>query len=210
MSTLYLVSLFTDQVSDVIYSDGVPKRVTGNYVIRVPDDVIVKNPTSISNLLTQKYASILANNGLFGQVIYDDMLDTVDINSVQSSGVTLGTKGMNSIYDGGTLTTDVFPFTWGGPGSGPSQSIMTYEVFQYIDSDGKTTPYERSYQEVAPGDAPISVQVSFNGGANWMSVTDKNLINVSLSNQGANLVVRFIHTGTPSGRYFIGSWAVLF
>ena len=60
MSTLYLVNLFNDQINDVMYSSGDELPITGSYVLRVPDDVVVRNPTDSADILTQKYASILA------------------------------------------------------------------------------------------------------------------------------------------------------
>lgn len=210
MSTLYLLSLFDDKITDVLYTTTAP--ITGSYVVRVPDDVVVKNPTGVSNLIAQKYASILAGMGLFGQVLYDDMLDTADINLVSSSGVTLGRKGMVSLYDGGVLTSTTSAFTWGGPGAAPSQAIVTWEVFKYEDTDDADAPYVRKYEEVStsPATSPLTAEVSFNGGGTWTTVTDKNLVTIAAPDQGTSLVVRFTHDGTPSGRFFVGSWAVLF
>lgn len=212
MSTFYLLSVFNDQINDVVSPPSSPGStvVTGNYVVRVADDVVVKNPVSVSDLVTQKYASILSSHGLFTQIIFDDMLDATEINAANSSGVVLGVKGMNSVFDAGVLETSPLSITWGGGGAGPAQAIMTYEVFQYTDSDLTAGPYSRTYTEVTPGTSPFTVQISFNGGSTFQACSDKNLLNITIPSQGTSLILRFTHTGTPRGRYFLGSWAIVF
>ncbi len=50
MSTHVLVGLFDDQINGVLTTSGTPpmSTITGNYVIRVPDDIPVRNPTSVA------------------------------------------------------------------------------------------------------------------------------------------------------------------
>lgn len=212
MSTHYLLSLFNDDINDIVTPPAFPgeSEITGNYVVRVPDDVVVREPVSVADLLTQKYASILASHGLFTQIVHDDMLDATGINMGTSTNIITGIKGTNGLLDGGLLETTVESLTWGGPGAGPPQAILTYEVFQYADTDSASGVYSRSYEEVDPLVAPITVQISFDGGATFQAVTDKNLINIVGPSQGTNLILRFTHTATPTGRYFLGSWAVVF
>lgn len=212
MSTHYLISLFDDTINDVVNPDPTTGEspITGNYVIRVPDEIVVKNPTSVANLLSQKYASKLANHGLFSTIHFDDMLDAADLNAGASSGVCLGTKGCNSLFPGGVMLSTVSNFIWGGPGAGPSQAIITWEVFRYTDADPISGAYTRKYREVSTTLAPIQAEVSFNGGANFIVASDNNLITITAPQQGPNLVVRFTHLATDQLRYWIGSWAVLF
>jgi len=213
MSSFYLLSLFNDSLSHVVNPDPITNdaEITGNYVIRVADDVVVHNPTSVSDLLNQKHASMLASMGLFGQILYDDLLDVSGVNTASSTGVTLGSKGMISLFSGGQLVSSPSGFTWSGSGSGPSDAMMTWEIFTYVDTDSASSAYIRKYQEVPTSVAPITAEISFNGGGNWQTVTDKSLITVPPASQGTNLIVRFNHTGPAiSARYFVGSWAVLF
>ncbi len=212
MGTLYLVNLFDDQINDVLYSSGDELPITGSYVLRVPDDVTVRSPVDAADILTQKYASILAHTGLFGQVLYDDMLDATGINLVTSTGLSHGDKGMVSLYDSGVLTSTSSSFVWAGAGAGPTNVLMTWEIFQYVDVDDANAPYVRNYKEIStsPATSPITVEVSFNNGGNWYPVIDKILTTIPTLSQGTDLVVRFTHGGTPSGRFFVGSWAVLF
>lgn len=212
MSTLYLVSLFNDQISDVVHgAPAEPMPVTGSYVVRVPDDVVVRNPVDVADILTQKHASQLANNGFFTQTIYDDLLDATGLNTVASTKVSFGDKGTVSLFDNGILESTSSSFSW-SVGVGPTQAVMTWEVFQYTDEDPILGVYRRSYTEVSTGSAnsPITAELSFNGGSTWLSAIDKNIVTVPLADQGTNLVVRFTHGGSPAGRFFLGSWTVLF
>ena len=129
MSTHYLVSLFDDQINGVLAATGAPpmSTVTGNYVIRVPDDVPVKNPTNVADLLNKKYTGILGTHGLFTQIAYDDMLDSLGVNLGASDGITTGDKGVVGIYPTNGAWTPVFQTTpmgvvWGGPPPGPPQA----------------------------------------------------------------------------------------
>lgn len=225
MGTHFLVSLFDDQINGVVAGSGSPPQstITGNYVIRVPDDVSIRNPTNLADLLTKKYAGILGSYGLFTQIAYDDMLDGSGVNTGLSQGVTLGFKGMVGIYptnDGylpsvvgpnPVLQTTPMAIAWGGPGAGPPQALLTYELFEYVDDDDKDLPYVRRYREVAP-DIDVVVEVSFDGGSNFTQTTDKALISIPLPERGASVVVRFTRDTDVSsrGRVLIGSWSVLF
>lgn len=220
MSTHFLVSQFDDQINGVVTGSGSPPQstITGHYVVRVPDDVGVRNPTSLANLLSKKYAGILGTYGLFTQIAFDDMLDGAGVDNGTSVGVTVGDRGMVGIYptnvgytSAPVLRTTPMAITWGGPGSGPPQSLVTYELFEYLDTDNKLLPYERRYREVPP-DADVQLQVSFDGGANFITTTDKALVNIPLLSRGISVVLRFTRTSNVSsrGRVLFGSWAVLF
>lgn len=221
MSSHYLVSQFDNAINGVVTASGSPpsSTVTGNYVIRVADDVSVKNPTNLADLLTKKYAGILGSHGLFTQIVYDDMLDGLGVDAAASTGVSMGDNGTVGLYPTSTgiaphvplLQTSPMAISWGGPGVGPSQALLTYELFEFVDTNDKALPYVRQYREVAP-DADVSAQVSFNGGVSFISATDKALISIALALRGTSVVVRFTRTSNISvrGRVLLGSWAVLF
>jgi len=218
MSTHYLVSHFTNEISDVVASLGNPPqtKITGNYVVRVPDDVSVQNPTNLADLLTKKYAGILGGYGLFTQVIFDDMLDGTGVNTGASTGVTIGKNGSVGLYPKHGSQTPIFqttPYgiTWGGMGSGPPQALITYELFEYVDADIKGEPYQRFYREI-PADVDINVEISFNNGGVYMPVTDKSLLTIPTPNQGIQVILKFTRTTDidEKGRILVGSWAVLF
>lgn len=218
MSTHYLISLFNDEINDIVAASGTPpqSQITGNYVVRVPDDVSVQSPVDLADLLAKKYAGILGSFGLFTQIVYDDMLDGSGVDTANSTGVILGKKGMVGLYpEHGAhtpvLRTTPYGIVWGGPGAGPSQATLTYELFEYVDVDDKDQPFQRYYREVT-ADLDVTVEISFDNGTNWLSVTDKTLITVPTPNLGTQVVLRFTR-GTDidaRGRVFLGSWAVLF
>lgn len=221
MSTHYLVSQFDNQINGVIAANGAPptSTITGNYVVRVPDDVPVRNPTGLTDLLNKKYAGILGTHGLFTQIVYDDMLDSLGVDTGLSLGMTLGDRSVVGVYPtnpsyGGNqpqLQTTPMGIVWGGPPPGPPQALLTYELFEYVDTDDKGQVYVRQYREI-PADLDLSVQVSFNGGANFIPTTDKALISVPIPFRGTSVVLRFTRTTdiVAHGRVLIGSWAVLF
>lgn len=218
MSTHYLISQYNNEINDVVASLGAPPQtlITGNYVVRVPDDVSVQNPTNLADLLTKKYAGILGTYGLFTQIVYDDMLDDTGVDTGNSTGVVLGSNGVVGIYPEHNAHTPVLQtspagIVWGGPGSGPPQATLTYEVFEYVDTDNKSSSYQRYYREVSP-DTDMAAEVSFDGGLTFLATTDKSLITIPPVSQGTQVIVRFtrITDVDTRGRVFIGSLAVLF
>jgi len=218
MSIHYLVSMFNDEINDVVTASGSPPTspVTGNYIIRVPDDVSVQNPTSLANLLTKKYTGILGSYGLFTQITYDDFQDGTGIDYANSSGVLSGARSTVGLYPthGGVdsvLQSTPNGIVWGGPGAGPSQAILTYEVYEYVDVDDKTQPFTRSYRELTV-DTDTTAEVSFNNGGTWMPVQDKVLLNIPVLSRGIQLVVRFTRVTDVDvrGKVMLGSWAVLY
>lgn len=218
MSTHYLIGQTTSEINDVVAALGVPPQtiITGNYVVRVPDDVVVQNPTNLADLLTKKYAGILGTYGLFTQILYDDMLDATGVNLGASNGILVGRNGSIGLFPAHSPQTPVLQstpmgITWGGMGAGPAQATLTYELFEYLDVDDRDAVYRRSYAEVAP-DIDVTVEVSFNNGANFTNTTDKALMAIGVAEQGTQVVVRFTRTSDIDvrGRVFIGSWALLF
>jgi hypothetical protein len=218
MSTHYLISHFNDEINDVVGASGSPPQTlsTGNYVVRVPDDVSVQNPTNLADLITKKYASVLGSSGLFTQVIYDDMLDGTGVNTGASTGVFLGKNGSVGLYpkhgaQTPLIQTTPYNITWGGPGAGPVQAILSYELFDFVDTDPMTSVYTRSYREVAT-DVDVTAQISFNGGTDYFSTSDKALLSIPGGSTGTQVIIRFTRTTDINvrGRVYLGSWSVLF
>lgn len=215
MSTHYLISLFNDEINDVVGSSG-QTLSTGNYVVRVPDDVSVQNPTNLADLLTKKYTGILGNSGLFTQYINDDMLDGTGVNTGASTGIFLGNNGSVGLYpkhgaQTPLLQTTPYNITWGGPGAGPVQAVLHYELFDFVDTDPMTSVYTRSYREVAT-DIDVTAQISFNGGTDYFSTSDKELLSIPGGSTGTQVILRFTRTTDINvrGRVYLGSWSVLF
>ena len=219
MSSHYLISLFDDSITDVLVPIGAPPTslITGSYVITVPDDVAVKKPVSLSNLLAQKYQGILGSRGIYSTIIYDPMLDATNVNMASSHGVCTGFKGSICLYPTDpsnphpALVTTAHGITWLGAGVGPTQAMVTYELFTYVDSDPATGAYQRQFQEL-PTDHDVALEVSFNGGTTFIPTIDKALVTIPPAARGTQLILRFTRTTdvTVTPRIFIGSWAVLY
>jgi len=218
VSTHYLISHFNSEINDVVSALGVPPQtlITGNYLVRIPDDVPVQSPTNLSDLVTKKYAGLLGTHGLFTQIAYDDMLDGLGVDTANSNGVTIGNNGSVGLYPKHSsytpvLQTTPYGITWSGPGVGPSQVLVTYELFEYVDTDDSSDPYTRSYREVTP-DSDLTLQVSFNNGGGFVSTLDKAVTTIPALLQGTQIVLKFTRTSNVSvrGRVYLGSWSVLF
>jgi hypothetical protein len=214
MTTHYLVDLYNNTLNNVVTAGGTPPTTscTGNYVVRVPDEVAVRNPTDLADLITKKYQGLLGAHALYNAIIFDDFLDETGIDFLVSTGIITGSNGSIAIYPRVTGSpTPVLQSTTQGLSSIPTQFLLTYELFEYVDVDGAAVPFQRSYQEVVT-DVDVSVEVSFDGGASFTSTMDQSFTNIPVPSQGNQLVVRFTRTTSIStrGRIFLGSWAVLF
>jgi hypothetical protein len=95
--------------------------------------------------------------------------------------------------------------------AGPSQAVLVYEVFDYVDVDDKSAPYTRSYRQLTP-DVELDAEVSFNNGATWVAASNRVMLNIPLLARGNQLVVRFTRTSDIDvrGRLYVGSWAVVY
>lgn len=218
MSSHFLIDLFNDNINGVVATQTLPPvtQSTGNYIISVSDDVAVRDPIDLADLLTKKYLGILANHGLFTQISYDAMLDATNIDFANSQEIFTGEKGCIGLYPKvgarePTLQTTAYGITWAGPGAGPAQAMVNYEVFTYTDTDPWNGAYQRSYQEESP-DLDVSLEVSFDGGLNFISAMDKSLVTIPTPSRGTQVVLKFTRTSSVSAnpRIFIGSWAVLY
>lgn len=210
MSTHYLIDLYQPDVSftsSEINSVRDPangqSNLGGNFVVRVPSDVSVQNPTGLSDLLTKKYASLLAKHALYGSITYDDMLDDAGINKLAANTAgSFGNRGVISIFPNGSkLTTNMVTI-----GSTPAQAAVTWEVFDYVVADPATGVLTRTYRELSS--SLLTCEVSFNNGVTFKPATDGGLVNIPIADRGTQLIVRFTNAGV--NRLWLGSWAVLY
>jgi hypothetical protein len=214
-STYYLIDLSSDTIAEAVEPpEALPQAlITGCYVVRVPSDVDVQEPTNLADLLTKKYQGTLAAHALFASIEYDDMLDASGVDTVNPAtiNVQLGERGGICLLRNGILQTTVSSIAWSGPAPGPDEALVTWEVFRYDDVDDKTAPYARYYREIDALAAPVGCEISFDGGTTWTGATDKSLTSIPLAKRGTSLVLKFSRTGGLSThRYFLGSWSVLF
>jgi hypothetical protein len=218
MSSHYLIDLFTNAPKGVVSSGGSPgTQATGTYVVRVDSDVVVQNPVDLSDLLTKKYLGILASQPTFTNIAYDTMLDATGINFSSSLGVFSGVNSTIGLYPTDLINTDPVLITnsesipWSGLGSGPTQAMLVYETFTFVDVDSATEPYQRYYQELVSG-SDTSVEVSFDNGVHYQTAANKTLLSVAGANQGTSLILKFTRTSNVSSvpKVYLGSWAILY
>lgn len=210
MSTHYLIDLFepdvtfaNSEINAVRDPANGQTNLGGNFVVRVPSDVSVQNPTSLTDLLTKKYAGILANHAGFPRIAYDDMLDDAGINKLASgTNGTFGNRGVVSIGPtGGKVTSNVVTLL-----ATPVQAMMVWEVYDYAYTDPATGLTSRTYREQTS--SSLTCEISFNGGATFKPAVDGGLLNIPLGDRGTSFIVRFTNPG--ANRLWLGSWAVLY
>lgn len=213
MSTFYLIDAHTNpvgnsQINEVV-SDTFPGQVRcdGNFVVRIPDGVKVVNPTNLSDLLTQKYAGILAQYPGFTSIVYDDLLDSTAMIPPAGNGSTTkrgerGTFGYS--YTGGFVTTmvDVSPTVI-------SQAIVVFEIFKYVLTDSKTGGATRYYRELSTLDTPWRLSVNNNVDTQVVTYSGQ-LVTFAPSEQGSEVVLKNVTGTTGDPFYQVGSWAVIY
>ena len=213
MSSHYLVDLFDSplfpmlsRIIDVQQPSGGQSLANGCLVIRVPDYVPITRPTNLGDLLNQKYLGMLAYYAGFGNIDYDALLDSTGFDLVNSLKVRLGSLNTVALAPTGHLQSNVYALPWTGPPPGPTVAVITWEAFNYVDSDPKAARLVRTYQELAS--TVLQCTVSFDGGAHWNTVYDGGVFNIPPGQQGTNFLIHFVN---PSGSdVFLGSWAVIY
>lgn len=214
MSTHYFVDAHTSPFANSQINDvRVPDPNTGesllnsNFIIRIPTGVAIDNPADLNELITNKYVGQLAFYTGFANTIFDDLLDTVDINAGASTSVQLGDRSTISVHPAGILESD--PIALGGT---PTQALVTWEVFAVLDTDtgatatNPTARIDRTYQEQSG--SVLTVDVSFNNGSTFNTVNDGSLFLIAPIDQGNQFIIRFTNSG--SDKRWVGSWAVIF
>jgi hypothetical protein len=212
MSTHYLIDLFQPDVSfanseinSVREAPDGQSLTGGNFIVVVPGDVSVQNPTSLTDLITKKYASTLSNHaGFASHIAYDDLLDDSGINhAAASTSGTFGHRGSISINPGGGKLTSsgaTLSIT-------PTTAIVFWEVYDYAYADPASDLSTRTFREQPA--TSFQCEVSFNGGSTFKpAVASGGLLNINLADRGTSFVIRFTNAG--SNRLWLGSWAVLY
>lgn len=213
MATIYLFDMHVPVLANARLVDVVSTtasdpevRVDGLTPIKVPDGVRVVNPTSLTDLLAQKYAGILAMYPGLANIIYDDLLDG---SGIEASGQVSKTGGRGSV--GGACATlltdpnaDVTPTV-------VSQCILVCEEFTWRYVDPKNGRLERYYVEL-PGSSVHGLSV--NGGASYSPATSGAVVAFPPAETGSLVNIRlfnFDDSVTGDGRVkHIGSWAVIY
>jgi hypothetical protein len=181
-------------------------RVDGLTPIKIPDGVRVVNPTSLSDILTQKYAGILAMYPGFGNIIYDDLLDPSGLEAPDVSQA-LQKRGSRSTIGGRVQTLlsdpnlDVSPTVL-------SQCIVIYETYTIKYLDPKDGRFERYYIEGS--ETQHTIEVSSNEGVDFTESTSGALVEFPQGQQGSVVQLRFPASFVGNRLLHVGSWALVY
>ena len=208
MSMLYLFEghnnvLANSGIDDTIQATD-PVNIDGSFVVRVPNGVRLDDdpPATLADLLTQKHLGLLALYPGFANIAYDGCTDATGFTLASQTGVTLGSRSTISILRLGVAETDMFALA-----STPNDCIVYWEVFNIVEANpAMNGRFTRSYDEVDSTD--LTVQASFDNGANFTAVTEGTLHTINPLVQGNQLILRFTNPGV--NRRWLGSWAVIY
>ncbi len=207
MATHYLLDAFTTPITssriiDVREPSNGQSVINGTFVVRIPDGVSVQKPTSFSDLITKKYAGLLAFY-TFTHVTFDDLVDSTGANTGSSIKSQFGSRSSIAVFPSGTFqsTTAVLAST-------PAEAIITWETYSLTDSDDKSSRETRTYTEVPSSPSNITCQVSFDGGVTYNATTDGAVLTIPGASQGPNFIIKL--TNASTGKLYLGSWAVIY
>lgn len=212
MAVHYLLDLFNDPYTDAKINDVHAAKdgrtlCVGNFIVRVPGEVQIDNPTTLPELVAQKHLGLLAYYTGFQHITSDDLLDTTSVDLVNSTGK-FGSRSTIAINANGglfqSLPVVLGPLPPGAPP--PAQAIIVWETFTYEDSNPPDSRFQRVYVETAPD--MLTAQVSFNNGVDWINCTDGAVINIPLAFRGMNFLVRL--TNGTGNAINLGSWSVVY
>jgi hypothetical protein len=207
MSALYLIDRHGSPVTSaniLDVQDSTMPVLSGRFVVKVPDGIPIVQPTDLGDLLTKKAQGYLLFYAGFTRVTYDDLLDTTHVDAASSKGLITGERSTLVLQPGGILQSTVVPLT----GSAPSQAFITWDTYNYVETDSATTLYVRQYNELPSTPSNVTCSASFDGGVNFNATTDGAVLNVPVPQQGTNFIIRL--TNTSTSRLSIGSWTVVY
>ncbi len=213
MTTYYLMDMHVPVIANARIVDVISTpeptseiRVDGLTPIKVPDGVRVVNPTSLTNLLTQKYAGIHAMYPGFSNMVYDDLLDSSGLETTTPSTTYLKKSGSRGTVGGAVQTLATDPNMDVSPAV-ISQCIVVYETYTWRYVDPNAGRFERYYIEVPEVLHPV--EVSVNGGVNFIQTTSGALVTFPFT-QGSVIQLRFSGDAVANRLLHTGSWAVIY
>ena len=214
MSTYYLFDMHSNPITDsrlrgvILDPDGTTAiDRTGSFVVRVPPGVqIDTEPTNLTELLTEKYAGLLASFAGFTRITFDDLLDATNLNAAASSQASFGDRSnIIAFSNGAIIESDPTALS----GGAPTEAIVTWEAFQSVSAGSLGVRQVLQYQEVAADDF-LQVDVSFNGGTDFNTVTNSGLLAIPPAEVGTSFVIRFTSQALGLANVQISSWSVIY
>jgi hypothetical protein len=211
MSTLYLIDantpiLANSEINDVRWNPPGSDTLIlgGNFVVRLPDGVSIgpTDPTDLTDLLTKKYAGLLASHPMYTNIAYDDFTSTPGVSLANSSRIAFGNRCTTTFIG----NPGVFQSAMVTLASTPTQALVVYETAYREDNNPIADRTQRIYVELDP--APYTTcQVSFDNGSTFLTTTNGALLNIPVPNQGSQFIIRITGTLPKLG---LDSWAVIY
>jgi len=216
MSTHYLFDAHTAPIGDsklreVSFQAGTAAviNITGAFPVQVDDHVQLDNSIlTLSDVLTEKYAGLLATYPGFTRITFDDLLDAANVDTSGPSSTTnmqTGERYAMNLAPGGVLQSTAVALT----GPDPTEAIVVWETF-INDGTSHTTRDERGrvlYEQ--KNDTGATASVSFDGGANFNSVTSGGLLSIPLAQRGLSFIIRLTNA-LGFETVYPASWAVIY
>lgn len=216
MGVLYLIDAHTPVLLDSEINDTIPvesgdTQVTnGSFPVSVPFGVPIDGvPANLTELLTKKFAGLLAFFPGYTYIDYDEGIDGSGWDASNSKQVAIGDRGNTFLYNGPApsesyLTSNALALT----GPAPSEAIVTWELYEFTRSNDKGSALTRSYAELDPSE--VTCNVSFDGGSNFVNnVTDGVQFSIPLASQGTSFVM-YLESNSTTRRFWVGGWAVIY
>jgi len=209
MGLHYLINYFDQpiehsRIADVIVAIDGTSEINGHFVVRVPFDVPVKNPSDLEDLITKKYEGFMLQYVGFTRVAYDDLLNVDHINIAHPDvrGV-FGQRCVIGIEPGAKFVSTTIALV---PPE-PARAIMTWDAFDYPDTDPYDSKHMRIYRELDP-DLVMTCEISFDNGAHYRPIKNRRAMDIIFGERGTNFIVQI--TNTTANRVYMGSWAVIY
>ena len=218
MGTVFLLDAHTTPIGDSEINDTIPVEkgdtqiLNGSFLVNVPFGAPIDGICSnLTDLLTKKFAGILATYPGYTYISYDEGIDDLGWDASSAAHARIGSRcttslSPNGFFGGGYLTSNIVTLS----GVAPSVAILTWEVFEIqglLSENPKDGVLVRRYEEMDASD--LDALVSFDGGANWIgSITEGIQFSIPAWQQGTDFMVRF--SNAASDRRWVGSWAVIY
>ena len=204
MSIHYLINPFTTNgdITDVTTSSSGQTDATGSTIIRIPDGVAVhNNPSNLTDLVTEKYAALLAFYAGFPEVVGDPCLDALTVDLTASERILASAGFVNHcVLPTGVYASVSIPLAYA-----PTQCVVVWEEYDFVVSDDKTQRLQRTYSEASGSNFVCAV--SFNG-VNANLTGNGAVFNIPVAHQGSTFTIGL--TNNAVSRKYLGSWALIY
>jgi len=209
MGTHYLIDrhknpVANSEINDVHFAESGSSLTNGNFIVRVPSDVrLFADPTDLTDLFNKKYIGLLANYPGFTRITSDELSITGALaDAANSNEVAIGDRCTTTIFRTGSVLQSI-PVGLTPPNA--TEAIVTWETYTTTSDQPKNDHGTETYTETPSSN--VTVEVSFNNGVSYQSVTDQGIFTILIPDQGAVFIIRFTGQTDLIG---LASWAVIY